>query len=178
VSVKKAEKTKEGTSRPGLFDVVAIVVNKFFNIIQPHATFFGQKDAIQCIVIKDIIQDFNFAIDLKIVPTVREPDGLAMSSRNKYLTPEERALAPILSQALFKTQHLANKTPQRNTLIDCTLSVLQHPNIKVDYVSLASMDDGTEIDQIEHGSSALLSAAIKIGSTRLIDNVIITGSNN
>jgi len=120
----------------------------------------------------------NFPIDLRIIDTMREPDGLAMSSRNRYLTPHQRELAPILAKALFKAQEIvvSGKEFRREPIVGCALSALQHPDVLVDYVSLASMDDGMEIAEIKPHTEALLSAAIKIGTTRLIDNVIIKNS--
>jgi len=136
---------------------------------------FGQKDAIQCIVVRDLIKDLNFPIELKIVPTVREHDGLAMSSRNQYLTPHQRSIAPILYKALDSTRQFIDdsKEKRRDAILNKTYSVLKHDEITVDYVSLTSMDDAKELDQLDRSKDALLSVAIKIGTTRLIDNIIL-----
>eukprot|EP01124_Arcella_intermedia_P025151 TRINITY_DN4433_c0_g1_i2.p1 TRINITY_DN4433_c0_g1~~TRINITY_DN4433_c0_g1_i2.p1 ORF type:complete len:294 (+),score=48.81 TRINITY_DN4433_c0_g1_i2:120-884(+) len=172
--VNGMEKTSEGASRPGHFSGVATVVAKLLNIVQPHTAFFGQKDAHQCIVIRNLIRDMNFPVQLEIVPTMREADGLAMSSRNRYLSPEQRKLAPILYQALLTAKNLVEKEQvySRGPLVDSALRVLEQPGVTVDYISLASLEDGREIDLITNKHPLLLSGAIKIGTTRLIDNLI------
>jgi len=175
VNVNHMNHTAEANSRPGFFNGVATVVTKLFNIIQPDIAYFGQKDAIQCIVVRDLIKDLNFPIELKIVPTVREHDGLAMSSRNQYLTPHQRSIAPILYKALDSTRQFIDdsKEKRRDAILNKTYSVLKHDEITVDYVSLTSMDDAKELDQLDRSKDALLSVAIKIGTTRLIDNIIL-----
>jgi len=166
--------TKEAQARPGFFNGVALVVCKLFNIVLPDNAYFGQKDAIQCIVIRNMVEDLNFPIDLKIVPTMREKDGLAMSSRNRYLNQEERKLASIFPRALFRASEVALTEKKREPVLQAALTSLCHPQVVIDYVSLASLQDGKEVDVIG-SEGAVLSAAIKIGKTRLIDNVIIPG---
>uniref|UniRef100_A0A6B2LQ83 Pantoate-activating enzyme n=1 Tax=Arcella intermedia TaxID=1963864 RepID=A0A6B2LQ83_9EUKA len=121
-----------------------------------------------------MIRDMNFPVQLEIVPTMREADGLAMSSRNRYLSPEQRKLAPILYQALLTAKNLVEKEQvySRGPLVDSALRVLEQPGVTVDYISLASLEDGREIDLITNKHPLLLSGAIKIGTTRLIDNLI------
>jgi len=172
IALKDIPDTKEGVSRPGFFNGVALVVAKLFNIVQPDTAYFGQKDAIQCILLKNLVADFNFPIDLKVIPTLREADGLAMSSRNRYLNSEERALAPIFAKALFAAKQVATQNPERQPILEAALSVLSDPRIEIGYLSLASLSNGKEVDVVPN-EGALLSGAIKIGSTRLIDNVII-----
>jgi len=175
VNVPHLEHTAEAKSRPGHFNGVATVVSKIYNIIQPDVAFYGQKDAIQCIVMRDLIRELNFPIELKIVPIVRELDGLAMSSRNQYLSTHHRTIAPILYKALNTTKQFIeiSKETKRNAIVDQAISLLKHDEVTVDYVSLCSMDDAHELDKLEPSKEALLSAAIKLGSTRLIDNIII-----
>jgi len=175
INVNHITHTSEAKSRLGFFNGVATVVTKLFNIVQPDVAYFGQKDAIQSIVIRDLIKELNFPIELKIVPTVREIDGLAMSSRNQYLTAHERSIAPILYTALDETRQFIEKTQEtrRENILNKTFSVLKHHEIMVDYVSLTSMEDAKELTQLETSKEALLSVAIKIGNTRLIDNIIL-----
>eukprot|EP01127_Copromyxa_protea_P018039 TRINITY_DN558_c0_g1_i4.p1 TRINITY_DN558_c0_g1~~TRINITY_DN558_c0_g1_i4.p1 ORF type:complete len:244 (-),score=30.11 TRINITY_DN558_c0_g1_i4:71-802(-) len=173
ISLKEIPQTKEALSRPGFFNGVATVVAKLFNIIQPSAAYFGQKDAMQCIVIRNLVADLNFPIDVRICDTVREDDGLAMSSRNRYLSPEERRVAAMFSAALFAGQEKALTHIKREDIITCVERMLVHPMIQIDYISLASLWTGQEISQVDLHEGALLSAAINIGKTRLIDNVIL-----
>lgn len=161
----------EGEFRPGHFRGVATVVAKLFNIVQPDRAYFGQKDAQQLRVIRKMVGDLNIPVDVEAVPTVREADGLAMSSRNTLLPPEAREAATVLSRALREAEQRYRAGERSGqTLRDTMRSVVaSEPLAKPDYVSVADPDSLQELDQID--GSALLSLAVRIGAVRLIDNV-------
>jgi len=171
VEVEKITERLEGACRPGHFRGVATVVCKLFNIVQPHRAYFGQKDAQQLIVIKKMASDLNMNLEVIAVPTVREPDGLAMSSRNIYLSPEERKAALVLWKALSLAQELWSKGERSAERLRQEMSALiqREPRAKIDYLSVADPDTLEELSQIDH--TALVSMAVRIGKTRLIDNV-------
>lgn len=163
----------EGRSRPSHFTGVATVVTKLFNIVQPTRAYFGQKDAQQAAVIQKMVADLNINVEIITVPTVRDSDGLAMSSRNTYLQPAEREAAAILFKALTlakqQWQEGERKTATiRNKMISLISS---EPLATIDYVSIA--DAQTFVDLAEIDRPALISMAIRIGKIRLIDNIII-----
>jgi len=173
VEVGKVTERLEGASRPGHFKGVTTVVAKLFNIVQPTRAYFGQKDAQQLVVIKKMVADLNMNLEIVTVPTVREPDGLAMSSRNTYLNPEERKAAVVLYQALTLAQKLWSQGEKdtdklRRQMIDLIQS---EPLATIDYVSIADAETLDELDTVT--PPALVSLAVKIGSTRLIDNVVL-----
>jgi pantoate--beta-alanine ligase len=161
----------EGAARPGHFRGVATVVTKLFNLTQPNRTYFGQKDAQQVAVIRRVIADLNLPIDLRVVPIVREPDGLALSSRNVYLNPAERAAAPTLYRALraASARWLAGecraealRQTVRDTIAEEPLLVLEYADV-VDPNSFATLDDAP--------AGALIVLAARCGPVRLIDNL-------
>jgi pantoate--beta-alanine ligase len=165
----------EGAIRPGHFAGVATVVTKLLNIVQPDRAYFGQKDAQQSVVIRRLVRDLDLPVDIVIGATVREADGLAMSSRNVYLTPEQRQQAPLLYQALRAAEH-AYRKGERNAafLRAATLEMLHaEKDFAVEYVSVASLNNVQELTG-EIGS-ALLSVAVRLGQTRLIDNIVLDG---
>jgi len=173
VEVSQVSERLEGASRPGHFRGVTTVCAKLFNIVQPTRTYFGQKDAQQAIVIKKMVADLNMNLEIVTLPTVREPDGLAMSSRNTYLNPEQRQAALVLYQALTLAQKLwsqGEKDAQtiRQQMIDL---IGKQPLADIDYVSIADAETLDELDTVT--PPALVSLAVKIGSTRLIDNVVL-----
>lgn len=173
VSVEEVAKPLEGAMRPSHFRGVATVVAKLFNSVQPQKAYFGQKDAQQAIVMKQMIKDLNFPIEIIICPIVRESDGLAMSSRNSYLNTDERKSATILYQALNAAQqaYLAGERDAgviRQVMLD---EFQQEPLAQVEYVSCAHADNLQELETIK--DHALLSVAVYIGQTRLIDNFIV-----
>jgi pantoate--beta-alanine ligase len=173
VMVEDVTTPLEGALRPGHFRGVATVVSKLFIAIQPDKAYFGQKDAQQAVVIRQMTRDLNFPIEIVVCPTMREPDGLAMSSRNVYLDPEERIAAVVLSRALFKAKATFEAGEQDAArLREVVLKTLAaEPLVKVQYVSCAHPDTLQELDgPVEH---ALLSLAVTIGRTRLIDNVVV-----
>jgi pantoate--beta-alanine ligase len=158
--------TLEGQIRPGHFAGVLTVVAKFLNLVRPQRGYFGQKDYQQLTLIRQMVDDLDLDVDIVGVPTVREPDGLALSSRNVYLSADERQHALALSRALFAGQSVARDGAL--AVITAATSVLAaEPGIDVDYLELRAADLG-EIP--EHGAARLLVAA-RVGSTRLIDNV-------
>ena len=164
--------------RPGHFRGVATVVAKLFLAVQPDKAYFGQKDAQQVVVIRRMVQDLNFPVEIVVCPIWRELDGLAMSSRNVYLNPAERQAAVVLWRALQAAQK-AFRQGERNA--SRLRQVMQaeidaQPLARLQYVSCAHPDTLQELEEIT--SDALLSMAVVIGKTRLIDNLILKGSEN
>jgi pantoate--beta-alanine ligase len=163
----------EGAIRPGHFRGVATVVAKLFNIVEPTRAYFGQKDAQQCVAVKKMAADLNMNLEIVIVPTVREADGLAMSSRNVYLSPEERLQAPVLYQAL-STAHVmwAEGEQAAHNLRQAMLKIIGRKALgKIEYISIADAVTLKELDQAE--PPAVISLAVKFGKTRLIDNILL-----
>jgi len=173
VEVKKVTERLESTSRPGHFRGVATVVAKLFNIIQPAKAYFGQKDAQQLVVIRKMVADLNMNLEIVTVPTVREPDGLAMSSRNIYLNPQQRQAAVVLYQALSLAQQLwlQGEKDAEHLRQKMTGLIQKQPLATIEYVSVADAETLDELDTVR--SPALVSLAVKIGKTRLIDNVVL-----
>jgi pantoate--beta-alanine ligase len=163
----------DGVSRPGHFAGVATVVAKLFNIVQPDHAFFGQKDAAQVAVLRRMVRDLHFNLELIVCPTVREPDGLAMSSRNRYLSTEQRQQALVLHRALRRVEaQIAAGVVESQRLIDAGLAVLaDEPEIRVDYFSI--VDGETLEDVAEVTAGALVAVAASVGPARLIDNTVI-----
>ena len=173
VTLKKVAKPLEGASRPTHFEGVATVVAKLFNIIQPTRAYFGQKDAQQTVVLRQMVRDLNFNLELIVCPTVREEDGLAMSSRNAYLTTEQREKATLLFETLTAVQQaIHNGATDANKLRQQMIQRINaEPLARLDYFSIASYQTLEEVDQI--AEKVLVSLAIFFGKTRLIDNFII-----
>jgi pantoate--beta-alanine ligase len=175
-SVCVAEVTQglEGARRPGHFEGVATVVAKLFNLTRPHEAFFGQKDAQQVVTVRRMARDLNFDLDVVVVPTQRDADGLAMSSRNRYLTPEQRAAAAVVPRAL-KAAGAAYASGERSRdalLAGVQETIAAEPLASLDYVSLN--DPATLMpvpDRLE--SPALLSLTVRFGSTHLLDNMLL-----
>ncbi|MBI2907258.1 MAG: pantoate--beta-alanine ligase [Chloroflexi bacterium] len=167
----------EGASRPGHFRGVATVVAKLFNTVEPHRAYFGQKDAQQLLVIKRMAADLDMNVQVLAVPTVREPDGLAMSSRNTHLSPQERQAATVLYRALTLARELWRSGERdaerlRRQIIEL---IQKEPLASIDYVSVADPDSLEELAHIN--STALVSMAVRIGRTRLIDNTLLGGQS-
>ena len=171
ISVPEVAKLWEGAHRPGHFDGVATVVAKLFNIVRPNVTYFGRKDFQQCAVVRRMIEDLNFPISLSVEPTLREADGLAMSSRNRYLSAEERRLANQIYMSLTdaKSQILSGVKVDL-ALRDAKVN-LERLGFEVDY--FAYVDDATLTPRSMKSSESTLIVAAKIGTTRLIDNVSV-----
>jgi pantoate--beta-alanine ligase len=176
VEVEKLTQRLEGVSRPGHLRGVATVVTKLFNIVQPHRAYFGQKDAQQLAVIRRLARDLDLTVEVVGLPTVREPDGLAMSSRNAYLSPEERKAALVVYRSLQAAQELWRAGVRDASLIRQRVGeTLAAPATgglaRVDYISVA---DGETLEELETlDRPALVSLAVHIGKTRLIDNVTL-----
>ncbi len=173
VEVGKIAERLEGASRPGHFRGVATVVARLFDIVQPDRAYFGQKDAQQLLVIKQMVADLNLSLEIVAVPTVREADGLAMSSRNTYLNPAERKQAVVLYQALTLAQKLYSDGERDAQTIrrQMTELIQKQPLADIDYISIADAKTLDELDEVR--PPALVSMAVKIGRTRLIDNDVI-----
>ncbi|MBA7674877.1 Pantothenate synthetase [subsurface metagenome] len=173
VEVGKITERLEGASRPGHLRGVTTVVAKLFNIVQPTRAYFGQKDAQQAIVIKKMVADLNMNLEIVTVPTVREPDGLAMSSRNTYLNSQERQAALVLYQALSLAQQLWSQGEKDAERIrqEIVALIKKQPLADIDYVSIADTETLDELDTVS--PPALVSLAVRIGKTRLIDNVVL-----
>jgi pantoate--beta-alanine ligase len=173
VDVEKVTERLEGAVRPGHFRGVTTVVAKLFNIVQPTRAYFGQKDAQQVVVIKRMVADLNMNLDIIVVPTHREPDGLAMSSRNIYLSPEERQAALVLWKSLNLAQQLWQQGERKAERVQQQMVALiqKEPLAKIDYVSIADPETLEEIAKIDR--PALVSLAVRIGKTRLIDNITL-----
>jgi pantoate--beta-alanine ligase len=162
-----------GKSRQGHFDGVTTVVNKLFNIIKPDNAYFGQKDAQQSIVIKKMVSDLNMGIKIIVCPIVREDDGLAMSSRNVYLSQMERKAAVILSKSLLETTEIIKNGERRKE------KILEHiksriSNESMGHIEYIAMVDGDTLEEVKTLKGKMLIAlAVKFGATRLIDNIIL-----
>ena len=173
VTVDSPTKPLEGNSRPNHFRGVTTIVTKLFNIVQPTNAYFGQKDAQQALVIKKMAKDLDMNLNVVVCPTVREPDGLAMSSRNIYLNPEERKAAPVLYQSLLLAKDLF-AIGERNAaaILEQMITLIQkEPLAKINYISIADPETLAELKAID--KSALVSMAVRFGNTRLIDNLIL-----
>ncbi|MBA7605197.1 Pantothenate synthetase [subsurface metagenome] len=173
VEVGKITERLEGASRPAFFLGVTTVVAKLFNIVQPTRAYFGQKDAQQAIVIRKMVADLNMNLEIVTLPTVREPDGLAMSSRNAYLDPEQRQAATVLYRALTLAQRLwlQGERDAEHLRQQMITLIQKQPLATIDYVSIANAETLDELDTVK--PPALASLAVKIGKTRLIDNVVL-----
>ncbi len=161
-----------GASRPGHFRGVATVVTKLLNIIRPDVLYLGQKDSQQVIIIARMVKDLNFPVKLKIMPIVRENDGLALSSRNIYLTKEERSDAVVLSKALRLAESLVNNGQRNGHVIINRMKQLiaKKKTAKIDYISIVDLNNLSPLKKISE--KCLIVLAVRIGHTRLIDNII------
>ena len=162
-----------GASRPGHFKGVATVVAKLLNIVQPHVMYLGQKDAQQVAVIKAMVRDLNFPVHIQVVATKREADGLAMSSRNVYLSAEDRRQAPVIYQALRNAQALlrSGERSAPDIIKAVRTTILTQPNAKIQYVACVDLNTLEPVKAI--GGNILIAVAVFFSKTRLIDNVII-----
>ncbi|MBV9147321.1 MAG: pantoate--beta-alanine ligase [Acidobacteria bacterium] len=163
----------DGRSRPGHFRGVATVVAKLFHIMDPDIAFFGQKDAAQLAVIKRMVRDLMLPVEIAVVPIVREKDGLAMSSRNTYLSPEERRQATVLSRALRKVErsYLNGEKDSAHLILEARKVFSEEPSVKVDYVEVIEADTLEAVPSAKNGT--LVAVAAFIGKTRLIDNLLL-----
>ena len=173
VEVEAVTRPLEGSMRPGHFRGVTTVVAKLFNAVQPHKAYFGQKDAQQVAVIRQMVRDLNFPLQIVVCPTTREEDGLAMSSRNVYLDPEQRKAATVLYRSLSAAKELYEKGERNAEKVKGKMKevLASEPLAEPQYVSCADYDTLEELDKIK--GKALLSMAVYFGKTRLIDNFIL-----
>ena len=173
VIVKGISDRLDGRSRPGHFHGVSTVVAKLFNIVEPNVAFFGQKDAAQAAIIKRMVRDLMFPVEIVVQPIVREADGLAFSSRNLYLSPEERAQALVLSRSLSEVE-ARYRAGERNSskLIEVGRKAFaSQPAVRVDYIEIVDPESLEAVASAETGSLVVVAAFV--GTTRLIDNVVL-----
>ncbi len=171
VEVERLTKVLCGMSRPAHFRGVTTIVAKLFNIVRPHKAFFGQKDAQQTAVIRKMVEDLNMGIEIVELPIVREPGGLAMSSRNQYLSPEDRKDALALQNSLQEARRLVRSGERDVTTIVATMArmIRMAPNAQIDYIEAVDASTLEMIDDLK--GEVLIALAVRIGSTRLIDNI-------
>jgi pantoate--beta-alanine ligase len=162
-----------GRSRPGHFRGVCTVVLKFFQIVEPDFAFFGQKDAQQAIILRKMVRDLNLDVQVEVMPIIREPDGLAMSSRNTYLNPQERTAALILTTSLAQAKTVIERGERRAEVVLERIRAMieKEPLARIDYVEAVDAQDLNPVKEI--GGGTLIAMAVYIGKTRLIDNIII-----
>jgi len=173
VDVLKVTERLEGASRPGHFRGVATVVAKLFNIVEPTRAYFGQKDAQQVVVVRKMAADLNMNLEVVVVPTHREPDGLAMSSRNVYLDLQERQSALVVWQSLNLAQQLWSQGERKAEILrqQMTDLIRKEPLARIDYISIANPETLEELTEIKQ--PALVSLSVYVGKTRLIDNITL-----
>ena len=173
VSVEKLTESLCGQFRPGHFRGVTTVCTKLFNIVAPDIAFFGQKDAQQAIVIRRMVADLNMPLEIVICPTVREPNGLAISSRNKYLTEQQKKDAANIYKSLQKCRQMIDAGVKETTEIITEMrKILQQvPSIEIEYISIVDAETLRNIDRI--AGKALAAVAVKIGPAKLIDNILV-----
>lgn len=173
VTVEGLSEKLDGRSRPGHFRGVTTVVTKLFHIIEPDTAFFGQKDAAQLAVIRRMVRALNFPVEIVACPIVREPDGLAMSSRNAYLNPEDRRRALVLNRSLREVERVfgAGENTAANLIAAARHVLEREPQVRVDYFEIVDPDTLDSVDQIKE--KTLVAVAAYVGTTRLIDNLLV-----
>jgi pantoate--beta-alanine ligase len=176
VTVEGLSDKLDGRSRPGHFRGVTTVVAKLFHVVQPDAAFFGQKDAAQVAIIRRMVRDLNLPVEIGVCPIVRAADGLAMSSRNAYLDPDERKRALVLQRSLLRAEHLA-ETGERNAarLVAAGREEIdKESSVRLDYFEIVNPDTLDPLEDISGGG--LVAVAAVVGGTRLIDNILLGNS--
>ncbi|MCX5644438.1 MAG: pantoate--beta-alanine ligase [Phycisphaerae bacterium] len=173
VTVEKVSEPLCGRFRPGHFRGVATVCAKLFNVVGPNAAFFGQKDAQQVAVIQRMVADLNMPLEIVVCPTVREPDGLATSSRNQYLSPQERKDATVIYRALQRSAELIREGKAAAAEITRYMGEVlrQVPALRIEYVSIVDAESLDDLRRVE--GKVLVAVAARLGSTRLIDNIVV-----
>jgi pantoate--beta-alanine ligase len=173
VMVDQVSRLLEGEQRPGHFRGVATIVTKLFNSVQPQKAYFGQKDAQQVVVIQQMTRDLNFPVEIIVGPTIRETDGLAMSSRNSYLNGDERNAATVLYRALCTAKDAFSKGEQRTDYLKQAIKeiIAQEPMARIQYIEISDPVTLNSLDTVNQ--DALFSMAVFIGKTRLIDNFLL-----
>ena len=177
VRVKGLEDKLCGVFRPGHFQGVTTIVHKLFNIVQPDIAYFGQKDFQQAVIIKRMVRDLNIPVKIRVLPIVREKDGLAMSSRNKYLNRQQRKEAPILFQSLQLAKEALKKGERNSARIISRMKKMieRIPEAKIDYVSIVDPETLEDVRLVR--GRVLVALAVRIGRARLIDNIITNGTD-
>ena len=178
VTVEGWQDVLEGSSRPGHFRGVATVVLKLFNMVQPDVAYFGQKDAQQAVIIRQMVRDLDVPVRLRMCPIVREPDGLALSSRNQYLDPIQRRQATVLSAALRHAEALAAAGERDAAVIQRAAAecIAAAPGVVLDYLAVVSADTLEPLERLQ--GNVLIAVAARLGATRLIDNVPVPAPTN
>ena len=172
VEVQELTEVLCGAARPGHFRGVTTVVAKLFNIVKPDVAVFGQKDAQQALVIRQMVRDLDQDLEIEIAPTVREPDGLAMSSRNAYLTPQERAQAPVLYRSLeWSGEQIASGERQAESLIRGITRMIGQTQGMIDYIAVVDTERLQPLQRLQ--GEVLIALAVKFGRARLIDNLLV-----
>ena len=173
VTVEELSNKLDGRSRPGHFRGVTTVVSKLFNIVEPDAAFFGQKDAAQLAIIRHMVSDLCIPVEIIACPIVREPDGLAMSSRNAYLNPQHRKQALVLHRSLMRIRTLTDAGEQNAARLIAAArdEFLSEPNVRIDYIEIVNPSTLDAVDNVS--KAALAAVAAFVGATRLIDNILI-----
>jgi len=174
VTVDELSGKLDGRSRPGHFRGVTTVVSKLFHIVEPDAAFFGQKDAAQVAVIRRMVRDLNFGVGIVVCPIVREPDGLAMSSRNAYLNADQKKHALVLHRSLMRVQELAyrGESSAERLIAAGREEFATEPDVRIDYLEVVNPETLDPVKIIS--DEALVAVAAYVGTTRLIDNLLIT----
>ena len=174
IEVEELNQYMDGGSRPGFFEGIVLVVNKFFNIINPDIAVFGQKDIQQFRILQQMVDEFNHNVQLVMGPIKRANDGLALSSRNAYLTKEQRNQAPSLYRCLqYIKQQINNGVTDIELLLQHQKRELEEKDLKIDYLNLFSFEKMEPIKKIKPERKYILAGAIYVGETRLIDNLIV-----
>jgi len=170
----KIERVLEGAFRPGHFNGVAIVVSKLLNIVKPHQVYFGQKDLQQVMIVRRLVEDLSFNTEIVIIPTVRDADGLAMSSRNLRLSLDQRLIAPLIYKSLhFAKDELLNGNNWLTIREKINLMFIEQPGIELEYFELVSTERFELLDEVNKQSGIAICAAAYLGNIRLIDNISI-----
>jgi len=178
VEVEGLSSKLDGKSRPGHFRGVTTVVSKLFHIVQPDLAFFGQKDAAQLAVIRQMVRDLNMDVEIVACPIVREPDGLALSSRNQYLDADQRRSATVLYRSLCQVRSMFERGErQAARLIECgKRTIAEEPAARLDYFAIVDPDTLDPVEEVSRGT--LVAVAAWLGSTRLIDNILLSGEGS
>jgi pantoate--beta-alanine ligase len=173
MTVEELSDKLDGRSRPGHFRGVTTVVSKLFHIVEPDAAFFGQKDAAQVAIIRRMVRDLNFPVEIVVCPIVREPDGLAMSSRNAYLDSQQRKRALVLHRTLMRVKKIADDGERNAAKLLATAreELASEPLVRLDYLEIVNPDSLVAVENISEG--ALMVLAAFVGTTRLIDNAVL-----
>jgi pantoate--beta-alanine ligase len=176
VYVEGLSEKLDGKSRPGHFKGVTTVVAKLFEIVHPDRAYFGQKDAAQVAVLRKMVQDLNMDVELVVCPIIRERDGLAMSSRNAYLSPEQRKQAQVLNRSLMRVQSMADLGENSAAALQEAGKqvIAEEPAARLDYFEIVDANTLDPVDDISKG--ALVAVAAHVGTTRLIDNLVLHGA--